>query len=116
MREGIDFPQRRKGAEEAQRTQRVEEMFFSPETSSQLIDSSSEHCGIGLRPVHPSAARTALVGRPPACPSERSSDCFGGAGFSLPIRAQLGLYFLRASARALRARFPIPFHHDAFVA
>ena len=25
-----------------------------------------------------------------ACPSERSSDCFGGAGFSLSIRAQLG--------------------------
>src|ERR1017187_8182467 len=79
MREGIDFPQRRKGAEEAQRTQRVEEMFFSPETSSQLIDSSSEHCGIGLRPVHPSAARTALVGRASACQSERSSDSTSSA-------------------------------------
>src|ERR1035438_5444203 len=47
------------------------------------------------------------------CASERSSDCFGGARFSLPIRAQLGLFFLRASASS---RFPIPFHHDAVVA
>src|ERR1017187_988906 len=51
----------------------------SPETSSQLIDSSSEHCGIGLRPVHPSAARTALVGRASACQSERSSDSTSSA-------------------------------------
>jgi hypothetical protein len=26
------------------------------------------------------------------------SLCFGGAGFSLPIRAKLGLFFLRAAA------------------
>ena len=51
----------------------------SPETSSQLTDSSSEHCGIGLRPVHPSAARTALVGRASACQSERSSDATSSA-------------------------------------
>src|ERR1035441_7657918 len=38
------------------------------------------------------------------CASERSSDCFGGARFRLPNRAQLGLFFLRASASS---RFPI---------
>src|ERR1035438_8155501 len=32
----------------------------------------------------------------PPCASELSSDCFGGAGFSLPIRAKLGLCSLCA--------------------
>src|ERR1035438_5194432 len=68
-------------------------VFTSPETHPQLIDSSSECCRIGLL----------------ACPSERTSDCFGGARFSLPIRAQLGLCFLRASASmALCLSNPIP--------
>src|ERR1017187_8571041 len=30
------------------------------------------------------------------CASERSSDCFGGVGFSLPIRAQARTSFLRS--------------------
>ena len=33
---------------------------------------------------------SSLWHKAPPCASERSSDCFGGAGFSLPIRAQLG--------------------------
>src|ERR1035441_465399 len=31
--------------------------------------------------------------------------CFGGAGFSLPIRAKLGLFFLRASTSGNRFHF-----------
>src|ERR1017187_8350563 len=37
-------------------------------------NSSSASCGIRLCLVHPSAARTALVGQASACQSERSSD------------------------------------------
>src|ERR1035438_4925403 len=50
----------------------------------------SERCGIRLRLVHPSAARTALVGRASACQSERSSD------FSLLHFAALGALLLLA--------------------
>src|ERR1017187_10484683 len=37
------------------------------------------------------------------CASERSSDLFGGAGFSLPIRAQLGLLSSVFTALPLRS-------------
>src|ERR1019366_8584162 len=66
----------------------------------QLIDSSSERCGIRLCLVHPSAAQTALVGQASACQSEQSSD----SSSSAPPRQWHS------------ARFPSPFHHDAVVA
>ena len=65
---------------------------FSPETSSQLIDSSSEHCGIGLRPVHPSAARTLLPPRIRSRPARQVSQ-------SIPPRRRRGMSSLRKPIR-----------------